>query len=83
MVTSCCVKGCNTRGTGRGITYHRFPATDPDVLRLWILFCNDGVLDEIDMDMKNRRICHVHFVPEDYDGSSTKKKLKSFVVPTR
>ncbi len=89
MVRSCVYPGCENRfkpkrlrPLGDEVTAHKFPLTNPERLKLWLLALH------LDMNtplhsLEQKRVCSDHFFDDDYRPSEQGKPrlLKSSSVP--
>ncbi|GFT35795.1 chromodomain Y-like protein, partial [Nephila pilipes] len=77
-MASCAVSTCSNyylKSKGSGLNYHVFPKT-PKILQRWINACGRK-----NFNLKNARICSIHFKPLDYEISK-RKRLKLNAVPS-
>ncbi|XP_068231002.1 uncharacterized protein [Palaemon carinicauda] len=87
----CAMFGCYNHDRHRqekGISFYRFPR-DPSLSKIWVSLCRR----KDDFNVKNARVCSVHFAPSDF-GESLRhrlldyhpinaRKLKDTAVPTQ
>ena len=58
----CSIFSCSNNSRQKGICLHRFP-NDPNVSKVWINVCKRKDF----INVKDARICSVHFKTEDYE----------------
>jgi len=79
MPTTCCVRGCRSRGSGGSdkIKYFRFPKDEPR-RKLWV----EAIRRENFVPTNNSMVCHNHFTEDDYQKRPDLVKLTNIAVPS-
>lgn len=79
MPTTCCVRGCRSRGSGGNnkIKYFRFPK-DESRRKLWV----QAIRRENFVPTNNSMVCHNHFTEDDYQKRPDLIKLTNIAVPS-
>ncbi len=81
MVSSCVAFGCHNRvKAGSGISFHRFPHKNPELLQKWL----NAIKRKDWLPKAHSYICSVHFQPScfvDHQGQG-RCRLKEDAVPT-
>ncbi|XP_054269382.1 THAP domain-containing protein 1-like [Macrosteles quadrilineatus] len=81
MVVSCSAFNCTNRAQkGTGISFHKFPHHDPDLLKKWVLSMKRKKFTP----SKYSRLCSKHFTQESYQlrPNASYPLLKEDAVPT-
>ena len=79
MVNSCSAYGCTNRSVKNGISFHKFPLKDSNLLRRWVI----ATKRENFVPTKNSSLCSQHFVKENYNYcDANKPRLKANAVPS-
>lgn len=92
MVITCACPGCDNRyktlrlrseskfHPGK-LTFHKFPTSDQERLKLWLLALGLDVNTPLSV-LETRRLCSDHFSPFDFkDTKGSIAQLKSWAVP--
>ena len=66
----CAIFGCSNHTRNKEISFFRFPK-DKEICKVWINHCKGKDF----INLKNARICSVHFLPEDYERDLKHKLL--------
>ncbi|XP_041730398.1 THAP domain-containing protein 3 [Coregonus clupeaformis] len=88
MPRECAVKMCeNKQKTWSALMFHRFPLSNPDRLKLWMVALNKDA-DTPTEDLRKLLVCSEHFLPGDYyeklgqDRHTRMRIMKSFLKDT-
>ncbi|KAM4676070.1 DNA transposase THAP9 [Discoglossus pictus] len=83
MPVSCAASGCKSRYTlqarEKGITFHRFPRSNPVLLEKWRMAMKRG---ELWMPSRYQRLCSLHFQEGCFDTTGQTKRLRGDVIPS-
>ncbi|OCT89211.1 hypothetical protein XELAEV_18017828mg [Xenopus laevis] len=87
MPVSCAASGCKSRYTmdarEKGITFHRFPRSNPTLLEKWRLAMRRSTRNgELWMPSRYQRLCSLHFKQCCFDTTGQTKRLREDVIPT-
>ncbi|XP_004913093.2 DNA transposase THAP9 isoform X2 [Xenopus tropicalis] len=87
MPVSCAASGCKSRYTldarEKGITFHRFPRSNPALLEKWRLAMRRSTRNgELWMPSRYQRLCSLHFKQCCFDTTGQTKRLREHVIPT-
>ncbi|KAM4748916.1 DNA transposase THAP9 [Rhinophrynus dorsalis] len=87
MPVSCAASGCKSRYTlearENGITFHRFPRSNPALLDKWRLAMKRATSNgELWMPSRYQRLCSLHFKQSCFDTTGQTKRLRDDVIPS-
>ncbi|XP_030072181.1 DNA transposase THAP9 [Microcaecilia unicolor] len=87
MPVSCAAYGCKSRYTlearEKGITFHRFPKSNPALLEKWRIAVERATsTGELWMPSRYQRLCSLHFEEKCFDTTGQTKRLRDDVIPS-
>ncbi|XP_075713521.1 DNA transposase THAP9 isoform X2 [Rhinoderma darwinii] len=87
MPVSCAASGCKSRYTlearEKGITFHRFPRSNPALLDKWCRAMKRATsTGELWMPSRYQRLCSLHFQQSCFDTTGQTKRLRDDVIPS-
>ncbi|XP_053572455.1 DNA transposase THAP9 [Bombina bombina] len=87
MPVSCAAFGCKSRYTlqarEKGITFHRFPRSNPVLLEKWRIAMKRATsTGELWMPSRYQRLCSLHFKESCFDTTGQTKRLRGDVIPS-
>ncbi|XP_063782960.1 DNA transposase THAP9 isoform X2 [Pseudophryne corroboree] len=87
MPVSCAASGCKSRYTlearEKGITFHRFPRSNPVLLDKWCRAMKRATASgELWMPSRYQRLCSLHFQKSCFDTTGQTKRLRDDVIPS-
>ncbi|XP_029471724.1 DNA transposase THAP9 [Rhinatrema bivittatum] len=87
MPVSCAAFGCKSRYTlearEKGITFHRFPKSNPILLEKWRIAVERATsTGELWMPSRYQRLCSLHFEEKCFDTTGQTKRLRDDVIPS-
>ncbi|KAM8972127.1 DNA transposase THAP9 [Pelodytes ibericus] len=87
MPVSCAASGCKSRYTlearKKGITFHRFPRSNPALLDKWRVAMKRATsTGELWMPSRYQRLCSLHFKQTCFDTTGQTKRLRDDVIPS-
>ncbi|MEE6481549.1 hypothetical protein FKM82_012900 [Ascaphus truei] len=87
MPVSCAAFGCKSRYTvearEKGITFHRFPKSNPVLLDKWRLAIRRATsTGQLWMPSRYQRLCSLHFEESCFDTTGQTKRLRDDVIPS-
>ncbi|CAH2275621.1 DNA transposase THAP9 isoform X1 [Pelobates cultripes] len=87
MPVSCAASGCKSRYTlearKKGITFHRFPRSNPTLLDKWRVAMKRATsTGELWMPSRYQRLCSLHFKQSCFDTTGQTKRLRDDVIPS-
>uniref|UniRef100_A0A8C5PNA0 THAP-type domain-containing protein n=1 Tax=Leptobrachium leishanense TaxID=445787 RepID=A0A8C5PNA0_9ANUR len=87
MPVSCAASGCKSRYTlearKKGITFHRFPRSNPILLDKWRIAMKRATsTGELWMPSRYQRLCSLHFQQNCFDTTGQTKRLRDDVIPS-
>ncbi|XP_075064754.1 DNA transposase THAP9 isoform X2 [Mixophyes fleayi] len=87
MPVSCAASGCKSRYTlearEKGITFHRFPRSNPVLLDKWCRAMKRAtVTGELWTPSRYQRLCSLHFQQSCFDTTGQTKRLRDDVIPS-
>ncbi|XP_056429315.1 DNA transposase THAP9 isoform X2 [Hyla sarda] len=87
MPVSCAASGCKSRYTvearEKGITFHRFPRSNPALLDKWCRAMRRATsTGELWMPSRYQRLCSLHFQQSCFDTTGQTKRLRDDVIPS-
>nr|DBA31379.1 TPA: hypothetical protein GDO54_007240 [Pyxicephalus adspersus] len=87
MPVSCAASGCKSRYTlearEKGITFHRFPKSNPALLDKWRRAMKRATsTGELWMPSRYQRLCSLHFQQSCFDTTGQTKRLRDDVIPS-
>ncbi|XP_053319240.1 DNA transposase THAP9 isoform X2 [Spea bombifrons] len=87
MPVSCAASGCKSRYTlearKKGITFHRFPRSNPALLDKWrVAMKRATITGELWMPSRYQRLCSLHFKQSCFDTTGQTKRLRDDVIPS-
>ncbi|XP_069621298.1 DNA transposase THAP9 [Ranitomeya imitator] len=87
MPVSCAASGCKSRYTlearEKGITFHRFPRSNPALLDKWCRAMRRATsTGELWTPSRYQRLCSLHFQQSCFDTTGQTKRLRDDVIPS-
>ncbi|KAM4040012.1 DNA transposase THAP9 isoform 2-T2 [Anomaloglossus baeobatrachus] len=87
MPVSCAASGCKSRYTlearEKGITFHRFPRSNPALLDKWCRAMKRATsTGELWTPSRYQRLCSLHFQQSCFDTTGQTKRLRDDVIPS-
>lgn len=87
MPVSCAAFGCKSRYNletrDKGITFHRFPKSNPRLLDKWRIAMKRATsTGELWMPSRYQRLCSLHFEEKCFDTTGQTKRLRDDVIPS-